>query len=100
MSEQKNFIITIALVALILLGWQFLWPSHKPVEPATQAGAAQLNKDAPAPSGSSPTPALPPENRLISLLSAPRVKVQTKDMKGSITLTGARIDDISLTRYH
>ena len=100
MSEQKNFIITIALVALILLGWQFLWPSHKPVEPAVQAGSSQLNKDAPAPSGSSPTPALPPENRLISLLSAPRVKVATHDIKGSIALTGARIDDISLTRYH
>ena len=100
MSEQKNFIITIALVALILLGWQFLWPSHKPVQPAVLAGSSQLNKDAPAPSGSSPTPALPPENRLISLLSAPRVKVQTKDIKGSIALTGARIDDISLTRYH
>ncbi len=100
MSEQRNLIVTVVLTALILLGWQFLWPSHKTAEPAVQAGSAQLNKDAPAPSGTSPTPALPPENRLISLLSAPRVKIATRDLKGSIALTGARIDDIALTRYH
>lgn len=101
MSEQRNLILTAVLTVLILLGWQFLLPSKKqPVTPAIQAGNSQLNKDAPSPSGTAPSPALPPENRLISLLSAPRIKVATKDLKGTIALTGARIDDISLTRYH
>ncbi len=102
MSDNRNMIVTIVLCLAILLGWQFLGP--KTTQPTRQqessAGNASLNKDAPSPSGSAPSPALPPENRLISLLSAPRVKIATKDVKGSIVLTGARIDDISLTRYH
>jgi len=101
MSEQRNLILTIVLCLAILLGWQFLWPNKQPIHPVAQTQtAAQVNKDAPSPSGSAPTPAMPPENRLISLLSAPRIKLATKDLKGSIALTGGRIDDIALTRYH
>jgi len=100
MSEQRNLILTIVLCLAILVGWQVLWPAKQPIHPVAQQQEQGVNKEAMAPSGSSPTPSLPPENRLISLLSAPRVKISTADLKGSIALTGARIDDISLTRYH
>jgi YidC/Oxa1 family membrane protein insertase len=100
MSEQRNLIMTIVLCLAILIGWQVFWPSKQPIHPVAQQQEQGINKDAMSPSGTSPTPGLPPENRLISLLSAPRVKIATDDLKGSISLTGARIDDIQLTRYH
>ena len=100
MSEQRNLILTIVLCLAILIGWQVLWPSKQPIHPVAQQQEQGVNKGALSPSGTSPTPGLPPENRLISLLAAPRIKIATPDLKGSIALTGARIDDIQLTRYH
>ena len=100
MSEQRNLIMTIVLCLAILIGWQVFWPSKQPIQRVAQQQEQGVNKEALSPSGTSPTPGLPPENRLISLLSAPRVKVTTDDLRGTIALTGARIDDIQLTRYH
>jgi YidC/Oxa1 family membrane protein insertase len=100
MSEQRNLIMTFVLCLAILIGWQVFWPAKQPIRPVAQQQEQGVNKDSMTPIGTAPVPNLPPENRLISLLSAPRVKIATPDLKGSIALTGARIDDIQLTRYH
>jgi len=103
MTDQRNLILTIVLCAAILLGWQFLFPTRPPVSPvapvASQTGGAS---DVPQAPGSMPGQAsggAAPESRLISLLAAPRVTISSKDLKGSIALTGARLDDISLLNY-
>jgi YidC/Oxa1 family membrane protein insertase len=97
MTDQRNLILTIILTALILLGWQFLWPSRAPVQPAGPTAAS--TSPLPVAPGAAGSPAGAPESKLIGLLAAPRVALASKDLKGSIALTGARLDDIALVRY-
>ncbi len=116
MNEQRNFILAIVLTALILLGWQFLMPSRPPAPPpgqhqATQAQNAKTAEGtAPAPSAlpsappqapGAPTPAVSPEQaRAAAIAATPRVTIDTPSLRGSISLLGARLDDLSLVRYH
>jgi YidC/Oxa1 family membrane protein insertase len=97
MNDQRNLILTIVLTVAILLGWQFLYPSRPPAPPAptaaTGTSASAVTAPAPASIGAAP------ESRLASLRAAPRVRISSKELSGSIALTGARLDDISLVRY-
>ncbi|MGA8157932.1 MAG: membrane protein insertase YidC, partial [Rhodoplanes sp.] len=74
-----------------------------PTQPAPQAsGEAPTPGAAPSPSTApSPTPAASSlHSREAALAAGKRVAIDTPDIKGSIALKGARIDDVALTRYH
>ncbi|MFO1097030.1 MAG: membrane protein insertase YidC [Xanthobacteraceae bacterium] len=58
---------------------------------ASAPGAAPAPGTAPAPSG--------PQSVAAALAAGERVAITTPDIKGSISLRGARIDDVALTRY-
>ena len=94
MSENRNLILTIVLTGAILLGWQYLWPTKAPIHPVQQAQTVAAQAPQPG-----VTAAAPAENKLVSLMAAPRVKISNDQLSGSIALTGARLDDISLTKY-
>jgi len=95
MTDNRNLILTIVLTGAILLGWQYLWPA----KPASHAPSpAATTSDLPRAPGQ-PVVAAPPEQKLADLKAAPRVTLSNKELEGSIALTGARIDDISLLRY-
>jgi YidC/Oxa1 family membrane protein insertase len=95
MNDNRNLILTIVLTGAILLGWQFLWPAKAPIRPLTPAVTTGDLPQAPG----QPMISAPPENRLADLKATPRVSLGSKELTGSIALTGARIDDISLVRY-
>lgn len=69
-----------------------------PTQPTPEAGAPPVPG---APQGSAPQPAPAPSGTRAAVLAAgERVAIDTPDIKGSIALRGARIDDVALTRFH
>ncbi len=113
MNDQKNTLIAIVLSAIILIGWQiFFGVPH--VQKQQQQQAQEKNQPTPgappsgAPAqpvpGSTPAPPVQPgatqaQTREAALAASPRVQIDTPSLLGSISLKGARIDDLSLIRY-
>jgi YidC/Oxa1 family membrane protein insertase len=120
MTDQKNTLLAIILSALVLIAWQFYFGLPQ-VEKQKQIAQQQAQERAPAPSRTAPAPsAAPPQpapgaspqapsqplgaapptvTREAALAASPRVRIETPDVSGSISLKGARIDDISLIKY-
>src|SRR5438477_10110724 len=120
MNDTRNTILAVVLSGLILLAWQFLYvapqekrraeqsPQTQVANPPAQSGdttpapgasgappaAPQINSNAPAPA------AAPTQTREAAIAAAPRVKIDTPSISGSISLKGGRIDDLSLKQYH
>ena len=112
-DDSKNLYLAIALSILVIIGWNFFygWPQmHKPRDALQQVQAAAGNAQAPgvnpiAPSGAATTPAgtaatpAVERSRQEALADTPRVKLDTRNLAGSINLKGGRIDDVSLKGY-
>ena len=97
--DQKRLFLAIAISVAILLGFQMLLPAPKPVAPPAPLAGAPAARGTPTPSPSSgavPSTALsagavPKE--------VPRVKIAGPRVDGSISLLGARIDELVLKGY-
>jgi YidC/Oxa1 family membrane protein insertase len=119
-QQQRNLFIAIAVSIVILLGFQFLFerPHLERQQQAQQAQQAQPGtapqQSAPTPGGqapattgappaAAPSPGAPagpaPANREAALRNAPRLKIKTGNIDGSVALLGGRIDDVRLARY-
>jgi YidC/Oxa1 family membrane protein insertase len=109
MNDQRNLFVAIAISVAILIGWQYFFPG-KPVEPPAQQQAAQTKAapaDAPTPATASspaqvpgtPAAAQVGSSRADALGKSRRIAIETPSIHGSISLTGARIDDITLVKY-
>jgi YidC/Oxa1 family membrane protein insertase len=116
-EDNRNLLLAITLSVVILLGWQFFYA--KP-QMEKQQQIAQQNQQAqgqPAPgTGVAPSPSAVPgqsattvpgaapaaavaATRDQALALSPRVRIETPKVTGSISLTGSRIDDISLKAF-
>jgi YidC/Oxa1 family membrane protein insertase len=107
--EQRNLILAIVLSLAILIGFQFLFPSPKAPPQSDQTQTAQTDGSqaggpaAPVPGtapGTAPgvgVPVAPARDEVIGI--SPRISIETPRLSGSIALRGARIDDLTLTRY-
>jgi len=113
MTDQKNTILAIVLSALVLIVWQYFYglPQFEKKQIAQQQAQTQSTQS-PASDNRPPaatSPDLPgaagvaPQARLVTreeaLSASPRVTIDTPKLKGSISLKGARIDDLALKRY-
>ena len=107
--DQKNFILAIVLSVLIIVGWQAAFPPAKPPVNGTQQATTQSGAP-PAPVGQRGTPGVQPGpgatpgqqpvvGRAEALAMTPRVAFTTPELIGSISLKGARIDDVQLAKY-
>ena len=114
MDDKRNMIAAILLSVAILIGWNFVsekfFPTpDKPDVTKTVAGANGSPAATPATQGQPsalPTPGAPaaPASTTIRpvdavLAEGKRIPIETSEIKGSINLVGARIDDITLTKY-
>ncbi len=120
MSDNRNTILAVILSGLVLLGWQYFFniPQMEKQRAAQQAQQSQMTKpdagssstppaNTPAPNGPSaanaPSAAQPgsaaPVSREAAIAAAPRVKIESPRLAGSISLKGARIDDLSLLQF-
>ena len=119
-DNNRNTILAVILSGLILIAWQYFYyvPQQRAAQQAQQAQQAQseLAKSAqqatpgstpqtgaaPAPSANVPAnnqPAAAPVSRETAIAATPRVKIDTPRVSGSISLKGARIDDLSLVQF-
>jgi YidC/Oxa1 family membrane protein insertase len=113
--DQKNLILAIVLSVLIIGGWQYAFPPVKTVPPAqtTAQTAPRTPSQTPGPAASpgtstgpgvpaapgaaGSTPAALPLDQ--ALAQSPRVTFSTPELLGSISLKGARIDDVELAKH-
>ena len=124
MTDNRNTILAVILSGLVLLGWQYFFnipqmekqraaqlAQSQMAKPAQDAGnaAAPQTGNAPTPSANTPGVNAPaanqassaaPVSREAAIASAPRVKIDSPRLSGSISLKGARIDDLSLVQFH
>ena len=119
-ENNRNMIIAIVLSVVVLFGWQFFvaGPQLEQAQRRAEAEtAAQLQPTADqglaTPAGTAVPGAAPAAaasgdatlpgtfaTRDAALAASPRVAIDTPALSGSISLTGARIDDVRLKEYH
>lgn len=101
--DTKNIVLAVLLSSLVLIGWTFLADRFLPAEPVPVT--ANQTASAPAPSaaapGTAPAIAGPAATvpRAAALAAAPRVRIATPRLTGSINLAGARFDDLVLPSH-
>jgi YidC/Oxa1 family membrane protein insertase len=117
-EDQKNLFLAMGLSLLVILGWQYFYaapkleasrqavtqvedatkipPAPNATTPASPAAAPQSPGTAPTPTASAPEVAA---DREAAVAVSKRVAIDTPSLKGSIALTGARLDDVSLKGY-
>ena len=115
-SDNKNFILAIALSALLILGWQYFY-----VQPEIERQRALQEKEAAqtaqtgdttvpqAGDGTVPQAGTPSvetsagvagvRSREEAIAASPRAKIETDSLAGSINLEGGKIDDLKLLKY-
>ncbi len=129
MDDNKNTILAILLSVIVLVAWQYFVGIPQMEKQREQAQRTQQQtpgqpapapgQTAPAPGQTAPVPGQPPRpgtvaqpapvapvqirpvsaTREAALAASPRVAIETPRMRGSISLRGARIDDLSLIQY-
>src|SRR4030088_2746613 len=122
MTDNRNTILAVILSGLVLVAWQYFYnmpqmekqraqqAQSELAKPAPQAGATTTPGTTPqaggapapsahAPTGNRPASAPPVVAREVAIGAAPRIKIETPRVSGSISLKGARIDDLALTQF-
>ena len=107
MTPDRNTITAFVLAILILLGWEYFYAPKKPVLPPAATPVASAPATVPgAPASDVPATAAGAASAVgataTTASAAPeqRLKINTPHLHGSITLTGGRLDDITLVQYH
>jgi YidC/Oxa1 family membrane protein insertase len=100
LENQRNLILAIILSAFAVFGWSFVseryFPQPKPVVPAAAPAGAPVS----APTMPAAAPKVPSRLAVAAAIAgAPRVKIETPRVKGSINLKGARFDDLELLSH-
>src|ERR1700742_1045616 len=120
MTENRNTILAVILSGLVLIAWQYFYNIPAMEKQRAQQAQAELQKKAAAatqpdgsttPSSTTPQAGGAPANspptatntqvvdRNAALASTTRIKIETPSVIGSISLKGARIDDLSLVKF-
>ncbi|PTE13732.1 membrane protein insertase YidC [Pseudogemmobacter blasticus] len=101
-NNNKNLILATVLSFLVIMVWFVLFPPPEPVVAPDPATATQA-----APEGSAATPAVPGApaaaaagaDVATAVPESPRLSIDTPELQGSISMKGARIDDLLLKKY-
>lgn len=109
--ETRNLIIAMGLVLVIMFGWNQFRPSEPSTEPAPQEATSYKEpgkQDAGSrPHAQSTAPQIAEEATASAADNAnaaaeytsPRITISAANLRGSLSLQGARIDDMALVDY-
>ena len=108
MNDSKNLILAIALSMAVLVGWQYYFgkplvdPKKQQAEIAQTTPSVQQTQTQAA--GGIAVPGAAPAGNVVmprdaALSAGPRIAIDTPKLQGSISLTGADIDDVSFKAY-
>ncbi|HEY1425479.1 MAG TPA: membrane protein insertase YidC [Caulobacteraceae bacterium] len=95
-NDTRNFITFAVITGLLLLGYQYFVIGPMQKRQQAQQAHAQAAAAAQAPPQ---VPTAPKLTRAQALAATPRVTIDTPQLAGSISLTGARLDDLFLKQY-
>lgn len=111
-EDQRNMLIAVALAMAVVMLWQFLIlpsPEERAAAEAERIAVEQqaVEENLPTPSGAGTgsTAAAPTGSDTLivdredALRLSPRIRIDTPAVDGSISLAGARLDDLHLRRY-
>src|SRR5438552_2548772 len=124
-DNNRNTILAVILSGLVLIAWQYFYnvpqmekqrveaqkqtELQKPAQQATPGTAAPgttPDSTTTPPASTTPSstaPATPASTVVVpretAIASSPRVKIDSPKITGSISLKGARIDDVALTQF-
>jgi YidC/Oxa1 family membrane protein insertase len=96
--DQKRLFLAIAVSLAILLGFQMLIAPHLPKPPPQQIAQTEVLRPATTPPEGAPGTAAAPAVATVPS-NVPRVKILAPKVEGSISLLGARLDDLVLRDY-
>jgi YidC/Oxa1 family membrane protein insertase len=116
MTDNRNTILAVILSGLVLIAWQYFYnvpqmekqraqsqtqaELAKPTQPAAPGSTTPQAGATPAtPATNAPTQAAAIVSRDAAIAATPRVKIDTPRLIGSISLKGARIDDLALVKF-
>jgi YidC/Oxa1 family membrane protein insertase len=118
MTDNRNTILAVILSGLVLIAWQYFYNVPQMEKQRAQSQTqAELQKATPqstpgtttpqpgstpaatAPAINQPASAAPVVSRDAAISATPRIKIDTPRLIGSISLKGARIDDLALVQF-
>jgi len=95
--DQKNLFTAIIVSIAILLGWQLFVARYLPKPPPAPVQTEQTQPaETAAPSGGAPAVPAPPA---AALENAPQLKIAAPAVRGSMSLLGARLNNVVLNDY-
>jgi YidC/Oxa1 family membrane protein insertase len=101
MSDQKNLILAFSLSIAILLGFNYFYERPKYENLKRQQELTKVeNQTSSKEESKLESKIKAPVSLKVALERAPRLKIQTKLLKGSINLKGCLLDDLLLLDYH
>jgi YidC/Oxa1 family membrane protein insertase len=99
-NDNKNLILAAVLSMAVVFAWQmFFVTPPPPVDPTVVEGQVGTVPAATTGNGMSSLATETTQTRGEALAGAPRVKIETEALSGSVALTGARLDDLHLSLY-
>ena len=95
--DTKNLMFAILAATAIMFSWQYFYerPRMAALQAQQKMEMAKKAVDAPA----APKAAVA-DSALDATDGAPRIRITTPSLHGSISLVGARFDDLTLAQYH
>ncbi len=102
--ENKNLFLVVALSLLILGGFHYFYERPRAEAMIQEQQQKQSMMQQTAGNGIAPSataPAAPIEKAVAEVIANDkRIPIETPSLKGSITVRGGRIDDLTLVKYH
>ena len=99
-QDNRNLVLAIVCSALLVIGYQIFFelPKQQALEEQALRDQKDLNMSAPEKTNEEKQN-VETSIKDSEIIKAPRISIETPSISGSITLAGARIDDIVLKNY-